>query len=151
MIVPEIKHSYTFSCKVKKRELFQITCSKDAYACLKQIYEAHTTGWVEEFFVLYLNVANRVVGFQHIGKGSVNCVTVDVKIILMHALNLGAFSIIVSHNHPSGNIIPSDSDKVLTHKINSAAKHFDIILADHIIYTDEGDYYSFADNGGISR
>ena len=100
----------------------------------------------EEFWVLYLSTACKVLDKQLIGRGGNDFTPVDVRIILRHALQSKANSMILIHNHPSGTLSPSQADKVLTNKINEAAKLMDIKVNDHIIFTDNG-YYSFRDEG----
>lgn len=100
----------------------------------------------EEFWVLFLNTACKIVDKQLIGRGGNDFTPVDVRIILRYALQYKANSIILIHNHPSGSLFPSTADKTLTTKIVEAAKIMDIRVNDHIIFTDEG-YYSFTDEG----
>lgn len=100
----------------------------------------------EEFWVLYLNTACKVIDEQLIGRGGNDSTPVDVRVILRHAIQNKANSIILIHNHPSGSLFPSNADKMLTSKINEAAKFMDIVVNDHVIFTDHG-YYSFRDEG----
>jgi DNA repair protein RadC len=100
----------------------------------------------EEFWVLYLNTGCKVLDTQLIGRGGNDFTPVDVRIILRHALQSKANSMILIHNHPSGTLQPSQADKILTNKINDAAKIMDIKVNDHIIFTDTA-YYSFRDEG----
>jgi DNA repair protein RadC len=100
----------------------------------------------EVFGVAYLNQANRVNDFEIISSGGITGTVADPRIILRKALEKKAVSIILCHNHPSGNLQPSRADEQLTEKIRSAASLMDIRLLDHIIVSDQG-YYSFADEG----
>lgn len=100
----------------------------------------------EEFYVLYLNRANRPITFKQISTGGVTGTVADTKIILKHALELLASSFIAFHNHPSGNLKPSQADIELTKKLKSAAQLIDLVLLDHLIVGDKN-YYSFADDG----
>lgn len=102
----------------------------------------------EEFFVLYLNRRNQVIGSKNISSGGVTGTVADTKIILKHALELLATGIIAIHNHPSGNLQPSEADKKLTKSIKEAASLMDIVLIDHLIIGDKN-YLSFADEGLI--
>lgn len=102
----------------------------------------------EIFAVLFLNQANKVNHFEIISEGGITGTVADPRIILKKALEQDAVSIILCHNHPSGNLRPSRADTHLTHKIRDAAAFFDIRLLDHVIVSGEG-YYSFADNGLI--
>lgn len=100
----------------------------------------------EEFWVLYLSPACKVIEEKLIGRGGNDSTPVDVRVILRFALQNQAHSIILMHNHPSGTLFPSNADKMLTAKINEAAKLMDIMVNDHVIFTDHG-YYSFRDEG----
>jgi DNA repair protein RadC len=102
----------------------------------------------EEFWVLYLNRSNKIIEHFKISQGGVSGTVIDVKIILKNALNKLASSIIICHNHPSGNLNPSDADIKITKKIVDAAKLLDINILDHLIIGDNN-YYSFADKGMI--
>lgn len=100
----------------------------------------------EECWVLYLNVANRVLEQRKVSQGGVTSTTVDHRIIIKRALELLSTQIIILHNHPSGSVEPSDEDVALTQKIKCAAELFDIKVLDHIILS--GDlYYSFSGSG----
>jgi DNA repair protein RadC len=100
----------------------------------------------EVFAVVFLNKANKVNHFEIISRGGITGTVADPRIILKKALEEDATSIVLCHNHPSGNLKPSRADELLTGKIKEAAKYFDIIVMDHIIVSEEG-YYSFADEG----
>jgi DNA repair protein RadC len=100
----------------------------------------------EEFAVLFLNRANKINHFEIISKGGITGTVADPRIILSKALDHKATSIVLCHNHPSGNLKPSQADEALTQKIKEAVKFFDIQVMDHIIVSDEG-YYSFSDEG----
>ncbi len=102
----------------------------------------------EVFAVLYLNTANKIKHFEIISKGGLTGTIADPRIILKKALEQNATGIILSHNHPSGNLQPSQADESLTRKIKEAAKWMDIRLLDHIIVSNEG-YYSFMEEGKI--
>ena len=100
----------------------------------------------EEFFCLFLNRANKVIKIEQISKGGISGTVTDVRIILKNAILYTASGLIVAHNHPSGNLNPSESDTRITKKIKEAGNLMDIQLLDHLIISNE-DYYSFADNG----
>lgn len=102
----------------------------------------------EEFWVLLLNQSNRVITRVKISQGGVAATVVDVKLILKSALMELAPAIILCHNHPSGNKLPSPQDDSLTEKIKRAAKEMDIRVLDHVIVCD-GQYYSYADEGRL--
>jgi DNA repair protein RadC len=100
----------------------------------------------EVFAVIFLNRANKIKHFEIISRGGITGTVADPRLILKKALEEGATSIVISHNHPSGNLRPSRADEEITQKIKQAAGYFDINVLDHIIVSDEG-YYSFADEG----
>jgi len=100
----------------------------------------------EEFWILLLNRANKVIGRDRTSMGGVSGTVVDLKLILKRALDLLASSIILCHNHPSGNDKPSDHDKQITQKVKQACELLDISLLDHIIVAGSS-YFSFADEG----
>ncbi|MBS1651948.1 MAG: DNA repair protein RadC [Bacteroidetes bacterium] len=102
----------------------------------------------EEFWILLLNRASEVIAEFQISKGGVSATIVDVRAIAKKAIECSASSIVLGHNHPSGNIIPSESDIKLTSQIKDALKLFDVSLLDHII-VGEQKYYSFADEGKL--
>ena len=97
---------------------------------------------------MFLNQANKIIHFEVISKGGITGTVADPRIILRMALELIAVGIILCHNHPSGNLNPSNADKAITKKIGDAASLMDIKLLDHIIVSDEG-YFSFMEEGLI--
>jgi DNA repair protein RadC len=103
----------------------------------------------EEFWLLTLNRANKIIDKYKISQGGLSGTVIDTRIILKKALDDLASSIIVVHNHPSGNNQPSDADIKITEKLNKAAKHLEIKLLDHIIVGQKDSYFSFADDGLI--
>jgi DNA repair protein RadC len=124
-----------------KRE--KIVTSKDAYDALRgKIADLPH----EEFWLLILNRANAIVKKELISRGGVAGTVVDTKIIFKSAVEHYASSIIICHNHPSGNLKPSDADIKITKNIKEAGKIMEIPLIDHLIITENG-YYSFADEG----
>lgn len=123
----------------------QITCSRDAY----DIFQANLPDLShEEFWILLLNRANRVIGRERISSGGVAGTVVDAKLVFSKALSQMACSVILAHNHPSGNLRPSQADLQLTTKLVKAGKNLDIAVLDHLIVTHTG-YYSFADEGQL--
>ena len=98
----------------------------------------------EEFWVLYLNRSNKIVAKTQLSKGGMTSTIVDVRIILKQALEHSATAILLAHNHPSGMLKPSISDKQLTQKLKLASESLDIKVLDHIIVTEKS-YFSFAD------
>lgn len=100
----------------------------------------------EKMYVLYLNNANSIVGQEFISSGGLTSTIVDVKFIMRNALQHLACKLIIAHNHPSGSLKPSVSDKNATQRVKEAGKLLDIQLVDHLIISDQG-YFSFADTG----
>lgn len=127
----------------ESKEKQKITNSKDAFDFVQPYVEDLS---YEEFWVLYLNRSNRVIDQKKISQGGVSGTVIDVRIILKHAIEKLASSLIISHNHPSGNLQPSESDIQITKKIKDAAKFHDLQVLDHIIISDQN-YFSFADEG----
>jgi DNA repair protein RadC len=124
----------------------KIKSSKDAREYLKEIFEEDTMEVYESFYALFLNRANITCGFVKISQGGITGTVVDERLIFKAALDCYATSMILSHNHPSGNIAPSEADKLLTKKIKQAGIILDIQVRDHVILTQDS-YYSFADEG----
>jgi DNA repair protein RadC len=118
-----------------------VRSSNDVAAYLKTMLKDYTH---EVFAVLFLNRSNKIIDFQIVSSGGISGTVADPRIILKQAVQLGASVIILSHNHPSGNLKPSRADEDITHKIVKAASYLDIKVADHIIVSEEG-YFSFAD------
>jgi len=98
----------------------------------------------EEFWILFLNNSNKVIHKKQLSKGGITGTLVDVRMLFKKAIELLAVGIIVCHNHPSGKVMPSDSDKQLTQKIKEAGVLLDIKLLDHLIITEQS-YFSFTD------
>ena len=127
------------------REKPVIRRSQDTY---DYIYAEMADLGHEEFYVLYLNRKNTVLAHKNISTGGVGGTVVDVKIVLKHGIDLLATAMIAVHNHPSGNVSPSQQDIELTKKLKDAGKLLDITLVDHVILGEKR-YYSFADEGMI--
>lgn len=123
----------------------KIKSSEDAYKYLRPMLMDQKQ---EHFWILLLNRANRVIKAVEISAGGVSSTVVDPKIIFSKALDHLASSIILAHNHPSGNLSPSPSDEALTRKLIEAGTILDIPVIDHLIITDSG-YTSFSDDGII--
>ena len=125
----------------------KITGSKDSETYIRQFYFDDLEVY-ESFFILLLNRSNNTIGYAKISQGGVSGTVVDVKIIAKYAVESLAAAVILAHNHPSGNLTPSDADIQITTRIQSALKTLDIQCLDHIILTAEN-YFSFTDNGLI--
>lgn len=124
----------------------KIITSKGAEKILREIIEKDTIEVQESFWIFYLNRANKIIGYSEISKGGIGGTVVDIKLIAFQAINLLSSSIIMIHNHPSGQIEPSNQDKQITQKIKTALNTLEIDVLDHIIISIDN-YYSFLDNG----
>ena len=120
-----------------------VRSSQDAARILQPMLADHQ---YEVFCILYLNQGNRVLHLEMISKGGISGTVVDPRIIYRKALENTASSLLLCHNHPSGNLQPSEADISLTRKLKEAGKLFDISVLDHVIVSEEG-YFSFADQG----
>ena len=135
--------------KVKASDRIKITCSRDANQVFIDSWNPDTIGFLEEFKILLMNRSNAVLGIMELSRGGTVGTISDVKLVFQAAIKGNASGIICAHNHPSGNLNPSESDTRLTQKLREAGTLMDIQLLDHIIVTSEGDYYSFADQGTL--
>lgn len=135
----------TYHNKQKFSEMRKVTCSKDVVEVLRSVW-SNQIEYREEFAMICLNRANKVLGYSFISSGGLAGTIADPKIIFQIALKSNASSLILSHNHPSGNIQPSESDIKLTNKIKQAGMFLDLQVLDHIIITSENSF-SFADEG----
>ena len=99
----------------------------------------------EEFYIMYLNNSHKVITTSQLSKGGITGTIVDIRLVLRQALEVSATALILAHNHPSGNLKPSEADISLTKKIKTAAESIDIKVLDHLILS-ENSFYSFADN-----
>ena len=125
-----------------------ITSSQKSYEIFKAIfnYDDNDLNSYECFYVLLLNQGQKVVGVQKISEGAVNCTVVAPAKIAQCALLSHSNSVVLCHNHPSGNLRPSSADIELTEKAKKGLLLLDILVLDHIIISEKG-YYSFADEG----
>ena len=124
-------------------ERIAIRSSKDAFLVLNPLLADLPH---EEFWILLCNRAGKVIHKHSIGRGGVTSVVVDARLVIKYALEHLASSIILCHNHPSGNLKPSSEDIKLTQRVKDAAALFEIVISDHLIIGDNN-YYSFADEG----
>ncbi|MFN8239374.1 MAG: DNA repair protein RadC [Bacteroidales bacterium] len=123
----------------------QIKCSRDVFDLVSPFLSDLSH---EEFWILFLNRSNKVLNKVKLSQGGISGTVTDVRMIMKKAVDNLASGIIVCHNHPSGNLSPSEADTRITVKIKEAGQIMDIQLLDHLIICDK-DYYSFADNGLI--
>ncbi|WP_248722740.1 JAB domain-containing protein [Seonamhaeicola sp. ML3] len=144
MEISEIKVSYLNSSTSKVK----IANSKNVYETVLSCWDLETIEYQEVVKLLLLNRANVVLGINELSKGGTSACMVDIKMVLAIALKCNAHGIILIHNHPSGNLEPSEADKSLTSKIKEACKIVDINMLDHLIISKDG-YYSFSDNSTL--
>lgn len=126
----------------------KIDSSKVAFDILFSLWDKNKIDYVEHFYVLYLNRANKVIGSMLLSTGGCVGTVVDVKVLVQGALLSNAQGIIMAHNHPSGNLNPSNNDLDITSRIKTACNYFEITLLDHLILADNT-YYSFKDEGRL--
>jgi len=141
MNMPEI------TLKLKKSDVIKakIGSSADCNTLFREVFD-DSIGLYESMFCIYLNRANNTIGWMKISQGGISGTVIDIRLILNAAITSLCSSIIICHNHPSGNTQPSPVDLDITKKLKTACSTFDVHLLDHIILT-EDNYFSFADEG----
>jgi len=137
----------TYKTKVNPKDRTKIASSKDAYKLLFDSWNKNTIEHIEEFKLLLMNRSNAVLGILSISKGGISGTVTDIRLIFQAAIKANESGIIVCHNHPSGNLNPSESDRKITQKIKEAGNLMDIQLLDHLIILPVEGYFSFADEG----
>jgi DNA repair protein RadC len=146
MQLPELR------IKVERKDgdgqIYQVKSSNDAATFFRTIFNQDTILWTEESAMICLNRANEVIGYFKVSSGGTASTIMDAKVIFTQALQSGAHSIILAHNHPSGNKMPSDNDIKLTKQLVKGAQLLDMRVLDHIILT-ETSHMSMADEGYI--
>lgn len=141
----EIKLRY--STKQKATDWIKISSSTQAAAAIYKNWDKDHIATFETFKILLLNNSNQIKGVFQVSQGGITWTLVDVRLIFAVALKSLAVGMILTHNHPSGTLNPSEADKSITRKIKSAGEFLDIKVLDHIILTPSGKYFSFADEG----
>jgi DNA repair protein RadC len=144
--VAEIQLTYKSNVKPSLRP--KISTSRDAFSILKENWDESKIEFVEQFKVMLTNRTQKVLGIVEISTGGVSGTVADPKVIFAAAIKASASGFILAHNHPSGNLTPSQADIDLTKKMKEGGKLLEIQLLDHLIVTTEG-YYSFTDEGHI--
>ncbi len=144
-LVTELKVKYV--PKRGRKPVGEILTSIDAFKIIYPLFNPDTIRLQEQFVVIYLNNASAVIGYFSCSIGGTTGTCVDNKIILSIALRCVARSMIIAHNHPSGKIVPSASDKKVTYSLKQAAEYLGVNLIDHLILSGDNNYYSFADHG----
>jgi DNA repair protein RadC len=135
-----------YKSKVKASERPHITSSLDAYNVIKPLWDEDKIDLMEQFKVLFMNRANKILCLYNLSSGGITGTVADPRLIYAAALKINAVSLILCHNHPSGNLKPSEADIDLTRKIKTAGSYFDMKVFDHLIITSET-YFSFSDEG----
>jgi DNA repair protein RadC len=135
-----------YSPRIHPNDLITVNSSQTAYDVFFDSWNKNTLEYQEEFKVMYLNQARKVLGVASISKGGMTHTLADVRVILAIALKSACTGMILSHSHPSNQLHPSTTDIKLTHKIVKAAHVMDIQVLDHLIISSIG-YYSMADSG----
>lgn len=122
-----------------------ISGSYEASELFRSLF-ADDIGIFESVFVIYLNQKNVPIGWRKISQGGISSSVVDVRLVLVPALNCLASGFIICHNHPSGNLNPSEEDRKITKQLKDVGEIMSVKLLDHLILT-ENSYFSFADEG----
>ena len=135
-----------YKSKVKPSQRPKITSSRDAQQIFMSCWDDNKLELAEQFKVMLLNRAHKVLGIFELSSGGISGTVADPKLIFAAALKGVASGMILAHNHPSGNLQPSQSDIDLTRKVKEAGRLLEIQVLDHVILTTEG-YYSFSDEG----
>lgn len=144
--ISEVK--LTYLSKVKLSERPTVTKSEDAFRLFWEYWD-DSISHVESMKIMLLNRASRVLGIADLSTGGTSGCLMDMKVIFQYAIKANAHSIILAHNHPSGNLKPSEADLAITNRVNEAAKLLDITLLDHLILSPEERYCSMSDEGQI--
>ncbi len=113
-----------------------------------EIWNLNTIDFFEQFKILLLNQSNKVLGVYEVASGGISGASIDLRLVFAAALKANASSLIMIHNHPSGQILPSLADKLITQKAKEIGVILDIAVIDHLIITSES-YYSFAEKGSL--
>ena len=137
-----------YRSKVNSAHRPVVSQSTAAYEIFWQSWDKGKFELVEQFKILLLDYRNNCLGISEVSTGTTQLCPVDLKIVFATALKAKASKIIPAHNHPSGNLLPSDADIQLTRRMVEAGKLLDIAVVDHLILTSRN-FYSFADNGLI--
>ncbi|AEM71592.1 DNA repair protein RadC [Allomuricauda ruestringensis DSM 13258] len=126
-----------------------VTNSAEVAQLLYQNWDADTIGLHETFMIVLLNQANHVKGIHALSKGGITGTMVDIRVLFAIVLKSLSVKLILAHNHPTGVLVASESDRMITQKIKEGAKLLDVQVLDHIILAPDGRYHSFADKGEL--
>lgn len=135
-----------YKSRVPYRDRITINSPDVAYEILKLAWDQNRIELMEEFKILLTDSKNNCLGIVDIASGSINCCIVDTRLLFSAALKARASGIILAHNHPSGNVFPSENDKKLTQKIWQGGDILNIAIHDHLVVSSQN-YYSFVENG----
>lgn len=135
-----------YRSNVKPADRPKITSSHDAYQLFRSLWSDDTICLYEQFRILLLDRSNRVLGQTLISSGGTAGTVVDPKLVFVAALKTKSAALILAHNHPSGNLQPSEADLKITRQLKSAGSWMELPILDHLIITEDG-YYSMADEG----
>lgn len=136
-VVAEIQISYKPAISDKP----VIKSALDAYTIMRKYFNLDTIAYKEQLVIMYLNSEGRVIGVYGLSEGGTKYTIVDIKIVFAVALNTASSSFIIAHNHPSGNITPSEADIDLTNRLREAAKLMEMRLLDHLIISPFGNEF----------
>jgi len=136
------------SCKISEdnRPIKIIQRSNDLYELFKDYFDEDTLHLSESVWACFMNSRNEVIGLSKISEGGISATVMDIRLIFINALNIGAVKLALAHNHPSGSRFQSKQDEYMTNKVSMASAFMDIELVDHIILYDNS-YLSFSDEG----
>ena len=138
-----------YKSRIPKSKRVQIKTSIEAFRILWSYWNKDTIEHHEEFKALLLNNKNEVLGIAEISSGGITSTLIDARIVFQYALKAHATGLILCHNHPSSNRIPSESDAEITHKLIEAGKVLNIQVFDHLVICPDMSYYSLGDEGRL--
>jgi DNA repair protein RadC len=144
--MPEIKLTLKKSTGKEITNEFKVTSAEETVKLIKRLYPRGVMSLNERFFVIFFNHANRPIAWFNVSIGAKAATVLEPSYIVAAASKLNANSVIISHNHPSGNLVPSQADKILTQKLANALFLINVQILDHVIATEDS-YYSFRENG----
>ena len=130
----------TYKSRVKASERYRIKNAEDAANLFFKVWDRSTIEHVEEVKLILLNRANRVLGITTVSRGGMSGSVIDTRVILQYAIKANASAVILAHNHPSGNLKPSDADLRITERVKEALDIVDIRLLDHLILNKDEEY-----------
>lgn len=131
--------------KVKAADRIQINNAQDAFGVFWEAWDNEVIEHIEEMKMLLLDRSNRVLGIVSLFKGGTTGTVIDIKLMMQYALKANAHGIILAHNHPSGNLNPSEADSKITERIDKACKTLEIHLLDHLIISPGKEFRSIHD------